>query len=238
MTLIDDIKDSIPEGKYLELCNTMKDTYENKPIVITNRWIDYTNEADDIGSYIIDLLDIDDNKIKCSIHIKTFHFLPMDVSNNYREKYEFTIDIKHIDVLKDGTSIVRNRVNDMRLDKTALKECICRLATLYDIYTFHYEYTTLCNGIYPEVAISYNHYDYIKERVKSFTQSLKIDALIDKEHGYEEEDDVLEQQRDQFFEELKTDSEKDFRHAISYRIVDDMEKVVKLHYISKHVSTR
>jgi Fic family protein len=33
MTIVDDVKDSIPEGKYLELCNTMKDLFENKKVI-------------------------------------------------------------------------------------------------------------------------------------------------------------------------------------------------------------
>jgi hypothetical protein len=37
MTLVDDIKDSIPEGKYLEMCNAMKKAFENKP-TNTIRW--------------------------------------------------------------------------------------------------------------------------------------------------------------------------------------------------------
>lgn len=233
MTLIDDIKDSIPEGKYLELCNTMKETYENKPIVpivITNRWIDYPNN--DIGCYVIDLFGLHNDKPKCSIYIKAFHFLPMDISNNWREKYEFTIDIKHYMYDKDGTSRVRTEINDMRIDKNVLRENIYRLAKLYNIYAFKYEYTTICGNIYPITTILYEHHTYVKERVKQFTESIKIDMLIDEEQGCEEDDDTYEQQRDQFFEELKCDSEKDFRNNISHRIVNDMVDVVKLHFIN------
>jgi hypothetical protein len=37
MTMIDDVKDSVPEGKYLEMCDTMKSLFEQKPKKLNTR---------------------------------------------------------------------------------------------------------------------------------------------------------------------------------------------------------
>ncbi len=153
MTLVDDIKDSIPEGKYLELCNTMKKVFDNKPSPPVREWKTFKFDRDEVT---IDIHGTTNSYI--SIVIDAVHMLPHSVVGNVFEPVQYEVSIKGYTgiapmrfTLENFKSYLRRKIHMNLYKRIDYKYPVDNVATdknLYNTYTQTFDYETHIKKMY------------------------------------------------------------------------------------------
>ena len=203
MTLVDDIKDSIPEGKYLELCNTIKKVFDNKPSPPVREWKTFKFDKDEVK---IDIMSNKDSYIP--IVIDAIHMLPHRFVDGVFEPVQYEVSIK-------GRVPVRFTLNNF---KSYLKRRINMNLYKRIDYTYPVDDDASDKTLY---NTCFQSFDYETEIKKMY--DMRMIELTLKEHA----DDEINDEDHEFINSIIYESEERFSNRIVYMIGDDLEAYMR-----------
>ncbi len=204
MTLVDDIKDTIPEGKYLELCNTMKDAFEKKLYINEGNWktinlnennfaITYKPTSSDTHTIIIDKL---------------------YMTSSYPCKYAVHMRISHHENNPNAYTIID------KVDIEKLTQLLTREFTLNNAneitYKYPMDYTNKTDATFGHSkSITYT----MLKTINSTIEEHELEKTIRKHQACDDDDDDGD---DQFVEECMINPSSVFCRLIAYTIKKDI----------------
>jgi hypothetical protein len=218
MTLVDDVKDSIPEGKYLELCNTMKDLFENKK-VSTREWKTHTFDIHSRPT-------ISFNK-KYYIEVAQVH-----KKNGWFDSHTWTSTEKHVEfIFSDirGKPIPnRGRLvlpNDsaIRMSVNDFNDYLHSTFKLYEVNKIKYGSTLNTieegNSIMTRYLHTFRLEDYAINEIKRIKREREIERYMDAVPNEDIEDDDR-------WDYVVNNSSDIFQHNIASNIKTDIETLI------------
>lgn len=198
MTLVDDIKNSIPEGKYLELCNAMKAVFEKKELpapsthVVTHEWKHFRFED---GSPHQPFIDIKGGDV---IYIQAIHYL---IAGSITE-----LTIK----FSSGATIVR-------LNMCHFNRLLQRMFNMTKPNHINYRYPVACGGVDVSAIHSFSKVGVIKADIDRVRTGDLIETHIDGQEPDEED-------TDQYLFDLRCEIEENYVRLVISAITDDINK--------------
>ena len=215
MTMLDSLTDTIPEGKYIDMCNILKNLYDEKPEK-TIDWKTYTLEE---GRQIT--INFKNGKEEYDLTIGTIRYKSHRIINGVFQKQEMEVTFSN------------SMYDDLTIKMDDLKDFLVRHFKLVDSSKIEYNY--IRQDAEKKIHLAHRLFEFeshIKNIIDMHFMDRNIEKYLKTKEQTDDEDDDNDELDDITEEEnwkmrILCDAESIFYNNVAYIIRKDIEEYIR-----------